>query len=131
MTTLTRQRDMYEAVRTEALSFTTASGAYPPNSHLQDSIHRPRNEISDVEMNEASRDPEELEELQVGASLILAEDDSMHDDEQRQSLPGENGSECNAYARDFEALVGFLASADSDGGRDDEIFERLAAKVKT
>ena len=122
---------MYEAVRTEALSFTTASGAYPPNSHLQDSIHRPRNEISDVEMNEASRDPEELEELQVGASLILAEDDSMHDDEQRQSLPEENGSECNAYARDFEALVGFLASADSDGGRDDEIFERLAAKVKT
>jgi hypothetical protein len=129
MSTLTRQREMYEAVRTEALSFTAASGPQPPDSHLQDSTYHPRNETSDVEMNEAGRDTEELEELQVGASL-LDEGNSIHDDEQRQSLPGENGSERDAYVRDFEALVGFLTSADSDGGRDDEIFERLAAKVK-
>jgi hypothetical protein len=127
MSTLTRQREMYEAVRTEALSFTAASGPQPPDSHLQDSTYHPRTETSDVEMNEAGRDTEELEELQVGASL-LDEGNSIHDDEQRQSLPGENGSERDAYVRDFEALVGFLTSADSDGGRDDEIFERLAAK---
>jgi hypothetical protein len=120
---------MYEAVRTEALSFTAASGPHPPGSHLQDSTYHLRNETSDVEMNEAGRDTEELEELQVGASL-LDEGDFIHDDEQRQSLPGEDGSERDTYARDFEALVGFLTSADSDGGRDDEIFERLAAKVK-
>lgn len=120
---------MYEAVRTEALSFTAASGTHPPDLHLQDNTYRPPNESSDVEMNETGRDTEELEELQVGASL-LAEGDSIHDDEQQQSLPGENSSERDAYMRDFEALVGFLTSADSDGGRDDEIFERLAAKVK-
>jgi len=120
---------MYEAVRTEALSFTTASGPHPHDAHLQGSTCHPRNETRDVEMNEAGRDTEELEELQVGASL-LAEGDSIHDDEHRQSLPGENGSEHGAYVQDFEALVGFLASGDSDGGRDDEIFERLAAKVK-
>ena len=119
---------MYEAVRTEALSFTTASEPHPPASDLQDSTYQPRNETSDVEMDEAGRDTEELEELQVGASL-LAEGDSIHDDEQRQSLPGENSCERDAYVRDFEALVGFLTSADSDGGRDDEIFQRLAAKV--
>jgi hypothetical protein len=127
MSTLTKQREMYEAVRAEALSYTAASGLHPPDSHLQDSTYHPQN--SDVEMNEAGRDTEELEELQVGASL-LAEGDFVHDDEQRQSLPGENGSERDAYVRDFEALVEFLTSADSDGGRDDEIFERLAAKVK-
>lgn len=130
MSTLTRQKEIYEAVRTEAFGFTAASGAYPHNSHPQDSTHHPRNETSDVEMNEAGRDTEELEELQVGASLILAEGDSMNDDEQRQSPPGGNYSERDAYARDFEALVGFLTSEDSDTGQDDEIFERLAAKVK-
>jgi DNA-binding SARP family transcriptional activator len=78
-------------------------------------------------MNEADRNTEELEELQVGASLILGGGDTVHDDEQRPSL----GNERAAYTRDFEALVEFLTSADSDGGRDDEIFERLAAKVKT
>lgn len=129
MSTLTRQKEMYEAVRAEALSFTAASGSQPPDSHLQDSTYHPRNENGDVEMNEVGRDTEELEELQVGASL-LAEGDSILDDEQRQSLPGENGSERDAYVRDFEALVGFLTSSDSDGGRDDEIFQRLAAKVK-
>lgn len=127
LSTLTRQREMYEAVRTEALSFSAASGPHPPDSHLQDSTYNLRNKISDVEMNEGDRDTEELEELQVGASL-LAEGD-LHDDEQRQSLPGENGSERDAYVQDFEALVGFLTSTESDGGRDDEIFERLAAKV--
>ena len=121
---------MYEAVRADALNTTAAPGPHPPDSHLQDSTHHPRNGTIDVEMNEAGRDTEELEELQVGASL-LAEGDSIHDDEQRRSLPGESGSECDAYVRDFEALVGFLTSPDSDGGRDDEIFERLAAKVKT
>lgn len=119
---------MYEAVRAEALSFTAASGPHPPDSRPQGgSTYQPRNETSDVEMNEAGRDTEELEELQVGASL-LAESDSIHDDGQRQSLPGDNSE---AYVRDFEALVGFLTSADSDGGRDDEIFERLEAKVKS
>ncbi|KAI0281573.1 hypothetical protein BGY98DRAFT_957988 [Russula aff. rugulosa BPL654] len=117
LSTLTRQREI----------FTTASEPHPPASDLQDSTYQPRNETSDVEMDEAGRDTEELEELQVGASL-LAEGDSIHDDEQRQSLPGENSSERDAYVRDFEALVGFLTSADSDGGRDDEIFQRLAAK---
>jgi hypothetical protein len=126
---LTRQREMYEAVRTKALSFTAASGPHPPDSNPQDSTYHPQNETSDVEMNEAGRDTEELEELQVGASL-LAEGDSIHNDEQQQSLPGEISSERDAYGRDFEALVGFLTSADSDGGRDDEIFERLATKVK-
>lgn len=128
MSTLTRQKEMYEAVRTDALNITAAAGPHPPDSHLQD--HHPRNETVDVEMNEDGRDTEELEELQVGASL-LAEGDSIHDDELRRSLPGESGRECDAYVRDFEALVGFLTSPDSDGGRDDEIFERLAAKVKT
>jgi len=129
MSTLTRQKEIYEAVRTEAFGFTAASGAYPHNSHPQDSTHHPRNETSDVEMNEAGRDTEELEELQVGASL-LAKGESIHDDEQRQSLPSENSSDHDAYVRDFEALVNFLTSADSDGGRDDEIFERLATKVR-
>jgi hypothetical protein len=61
---------------------------------------------------------------------LLAEGDSIHDDEQRQLLPGENGSERDAYVRDFEALVGVPDVCNRDGGRDDEIFERLAAKVK-
>jgi len=81
-----------------------------------------------VEMKEADRDTEELEELQVGASLILAEGDLMHDNEQQPPLARENRNERDAYARDFEALVEFLTSADSDGGQGDEIFERLAAK---
>jgi hypothetical protein len=110
MSTLTKQRVVYEAVRTEALSFTAASGPHPPDSHLQDSTCHPRNEVSDVEMNEAGRDTEDLEELHVGASL-LAEGDFIHDNEQRQSLPGENGSKRDAYVRDFEALDGFLTSA--------------------
>jgi hypothetical protein len=128
MSAIGRNKEMYEAVRTEAL--TAASGVRPPDSHLQGSTHHPRNETSDAEMNEADRNTEELEELQVGASLILDGGDPVHDDEQRPSLAGENGNERDAYAKDFEALVEFLTSADSDGGRDDEIFERLAAKVR-
>jgi hypothetical protein len=123
LSTITRNKEMYEAVRDEALSFAATSGAHPPESRQQDSTHHPRNETGDVEMKEAVRNAEELEELQVGASLILAEGDPVHDDEQR-----ENGDERDAYARDFEALVGFLTSTDTDGGRDDEIFERLATK---
>jgi hypothetical protein len=126
--TITRNRDIYEAVRTEALSSAAASRAHPTDSQPQDSTHHPRNETSDVEMKE--RDTEELEELQVGASLILADGDPMHDDQQPPPLARENGNERDAYARDFEALVEFLTSPETDGGRDDEIFERLAAKVK-
>jgi len=109
---------MYEAVRTEAL--TAASGVHPPGSHLQGNTHHPRNEAGDAEMNEIDRNTEELEELQVGASLILDGGDPMHDDEEQTSLTGGKGNERDAYARDFEALVEFLTSADSDGGRDDE-----------
>jgi hypothetical protein len=129
MATIRRHAEMYEAVRTEAL--TAASGVHPPGSHLQGNTHHPRNEAGDAEMNEIDRNTEELEELQVGASLILDGGDPMHDDEEQTSLTGGKGNERDAYARDFEALVEFLTSADSDGGRDDEIFERLAAKVKS
>jgi hypothetical protein len=130
MSTITRNKEMYEAVRDEALSFAATSAAHAPESRMQGSTHHPRNETGDVEMKEAGRDAEEPEECKVGASLTLAEGDPMHEDKQRPSLAQENGEERDAYARDFEALVGFLTSADTDGGRDDEIFERLAAKVK-
>lgn len=129
--TISRQRDTYEAVRTEALDFGPVTGALPPDSQQQRSPRHTKHEIRDAEMNEADRDTEELEELQVGASLILAEGDHMRADEQEPSLEGgnENSDERDAYARDFEALVGFLTSADADCGREDEIFDRLAAKV--
>ena len=130
MSAITRNREIYEAVRTDALSSAADSGAHPPDSHMQDSTHHPKDETSDVEMKEAGRDTEELEELQVGASLVLADGDPVHDNERRPPLARENGNERDAYARDFEALVEFLTSPETDGGRDDEIFERLAAKVK-
>ena len=131
MSTITRNKEIYEAVRTEALSSAAASGARPPDSEPQGSTHHPRNETSDVEMKGVDRDTEELEELQVGASLIpAAEGDPVHDNQRPPLLARENGNEHDAYSRDFEALVEFLTSAETDGGRDDEIFERLAAKVK-
>jgi hypothetical protein len=129
MSTITRNKEIYEAVRTEALSSAAASEPHPPDSNMQESAHHIKDETSDVEMKEAHRDTEELEELQVGASLILADGDTVHDNEQRL-LARENVNEHDAYARDFEVLVEFLTSPETDGGRDDEIFERLAAKVE-
>jgi len=118
--TISKHRDIYKAVRTEALGLGPVAGAHPPES---------QREIRDVEMNEA-RDTEELEELQVGASLILTEGERMHDAEQKSSPEGgnEDTDGRDAYARDFEALVGFLTSADADCGEEDEIFDRLTAK---
>jgi hypothetical protein len=114
--TISKHRDMYNAVRTEALGL----GPAPESQH----------EIRDAEMHEA-RDTEELEELQVGASLILTEGEPVHNDEQEPSLEGgkEDTDGRDTYARDFEALVGFLTSADADCGEEDEIFDRLTAKV--
>jgi len=128
--TISKQRDMYEAVRTEALGLGPAAEVHPPDLQQQRSPHHTQHEIRDAEMNEADRDTEELEELQVGASLILAEGDAVPNDEQELSLEGGNKDpdERDAYARDFEALVGFLTSADADCGREDEIFDRLTAK---
>jgi hypothetical protein len=124
--TISKQKDMYEAVRTDALGLGPVAEVQQQRSpyHTQD-------DIRDAEMNETGRDTEELEELQVGASLILAEGDVVPNDEQEPSLEGGNKDtdERDAYARDFEALVGFLTSADADCGREDEIFDRLAAKV--
>jgi hypothetical protein len=125
---LTRQKDMYAAVRMEALHSTPMSSAHSPNAQPRQDAHHPRDESSDVEMNET----ELLEELQVGVSLIPADEESMHDDEHQRSSPedaNKNENKPDAFAQDFEALVKFLASADADGGDEDEIFERLAAKV--
>jgi len=88
---------MYEAVRAEAL----------------------RSLNDDAGVNVADQDTEELEELEVGGSLIiLDEDQAMRD----------GGDERDAYTRDLEALVEFLISEDADGGQEDELFERLTAK---
>lgn len=122
---------MYEAVREEALHSTSTSEAHSPNAQQLQDAH-PLDEPSDVDMNEAYQEAEVLEELQVGASLIPAEEESMYDDEHQQSSledADKDGNKSDAYARDFEALVEFLSSADADGGGEDEIFERLAAKV--
>ena len=129
--TISRQKDMYEAVRTEALGFVPVSEVHPPDSQHRRGAHHPQNETGDTETDEVDRDTEELEELQVGASLILTEGEPMHNDEQGPSLGGgnEDTHEHDAYARDFEALVGFLTSEDADCGREDEIFDRLTAKV--
>jgi hypothetical protein len=129
---LNRQREMYEAVRAEALLSTPTSGAPPPNVQTHQGAHHARNDSSDAEMNETRREAELLEELQVGASLIPAEGESMQDDEHEQFSPAganEDGIELDAYTQDFEALVGFLVSADADAADEYEIFERLAAKV--
>ena len=124
---------MYEAVRTKALSLALVYGAHPLDPQQQRGNHQPQNEIADVDMDGA-RNTEELDELQVGASLILTEGEPVCDDEQERSLEGENEDthgRDDAYARDFDAIVEFLTSADADiGGQDGaEIFRRLTAKV--
>ena len=124
---------MYEAVRTEALDLALVSGAHPPDPQQQRGSHHPQDEISGADTDEA-RNTEELEELQVGASLVLTEGEPVRDDEQEPSFEGENEDtheRDDAYARDFEAIVEFLTSADADfGGQDEaEIFRRLTAKV--
>jgi len=128
--TMTRHKDMYESVRAAALGLTT-SGRNTPTSQQGQGAYHSLNESSDVEMFEAGRDAEELEELQVGASLVVGEDESTHDDELQPSLEGanEDESERDAYARDFEAIVEFFMSPDADTGQEHEIFERLTAKV--
>jgi len=124
--TMTRHKDMYESVRLAALGL-AASGTNTPNSQQGLGNYHSLNKSSDVEMIEAGRDAEKLEELQVGASLIVAEDGS---DDELQPLEGENEdrNERDAYARDFEAIVEFLISPDADIGQEHEIFERLTAK---
>jgi hypothetical protein len=124
MSTLSRHKDMYEAIKTEASHSVSAPEVDPPNSEQQQ-------DPSDAEMNEVDRDADELDELQVGASLIPAEAEPMHEDEQQSLVKEENKDETisNAYARDFEALVEFLTSADAEGGEEDEIFDRLREKV--
>lgn len=122
MNTLARHREMYEAIKTESLDSVSAPEVHVPNpQQLQDA--------SDAEMNEVDRAVDELDELQVGASLIPAE--PMHEDEQRSLIKEENKEETisDVHARDFEALVEFLTSSDAEGGEEDEIFERLRAKV--
>jgi hypothetical protein len=124
---------MYEAVRTEALGLALGSGPHPPDTQQQRGNHHPQNEIGGVDMDEA-RDTEELEELQVGASLILTEGEPVRNDEQEPSPQGGNEGtheHDDAYARDFEAIVEFLTSADADfEGQDGaEIFRRLTTKV--
>ena len=133
LSTISRQRDMYEAVRTEALGRALNPGAHPPDLQQQRGNHHPQNEISDVDMD-VGRNTEELEELQVGESLILTEGEPVRDDGRQPSLEGENEDtheSDDAYSRDFEAIVKFLTSADADfGGQDGaEIFRRLTAKV--
>jgi len=123
---------MYEAVRTEALGLALGSGPHPPDPQQQWGNHHPQNEIGGADMDE-TRNTEELEELQVGASLILTEGGPVRDDEQEPSPERENEDmheRGDAYARDFEAIVEFLTSADADfGGQDGaEIFRHLAAK---
>jgi hypothetical protein len=116
---ISRHREMYEAVRAEALRSFPPSDAHPPNSQPQQCTHHLWNENDDAGVNVADRDTEELEELEVGGSLILDEDEAMRD----------GGDERDAYTRDLEALVEFLISEDADGGQEDELFERLMAKV--
>jgi hypothetical protein len=122
MSTLSRHKDMYEAIRTEVSHLVSAPEVHPPNS---------QQDASDAEMNEVDREADELDELQVGASLIPAEAEPMHEDEQQSLVKEENKDETisDAHARDFEALVEFLASTDAEGGEDDEIFQRLREKV--
>ncbi len=123
MSTLSRHKEMYEAIRTETLHSVSVPEVHPPNSQ------QPQ-DAGDAEMNEVDR-VDELDELQVGASLIPAEAEPMHEDEQRSFVKEENKDEnlSDAFARDFEALVDFLTSADAEGGEEDEIFERLREKV--
>jgi len=115
---------MYEAVRMEALHSVSASEA-----HL--SYSQQHQDASDAEMNEVDREVDELDELQVGASLIPAEAEPVHEDGRQSLVKEENKDESisDAFSRDFEALVEFLTSADADGGEEDEIFERLREKV--
>jgi hypothetical protein len=122
MNTLTRHREMYDAIKTEALH--SAPEVHPPNPQRDQNA-------SDAEMNEADRAVDELDELQVGASLIPAEAEPMYEDEQQSLIKEENKEETisEIHARDFEALVEFLTSSDAEGGEEDEIFERLRAKV--
>jgi len=132
LSTMSRQKDMYEAVRSKALSLAQVYGARPLDLQQRRGNHQPQNEIDDVDMDEP-RNTEELEELQVGASLIPTEGEPVRDDEQKRSLEGENEDthgRDDAYARDFDAIVEFLTSADADiGGQDGaEIFRRLTAK---
>jgi len=111
---------MYEAIKTETLH--SISAPEPNPQQHQDA--------SDAEMDEIDREADELDELQVGASLIPAEAEPIHEDEQQSLVKEENKDETisDAYARDFEALVEFLTSADVERGEDDEIFERLREK---
>jgi hypothetical protein len=120
MNTLARHREMYEAIKTEVL-----------HSVSVPEVLQQHQDASDAEMNEADRAVDELDELQVGASLIPAEAEPMHEDEQQSLIKEENKEETisDVHARDFEALVEFLTSADAEGGEEDEIFERLRAKV--
>jgi hypothetical protein len=120
MNTLARHREMYEAIKTEVLHSVSAP-----------EVLQQHQDASDAEMNEADRAVDELDELQVGASLIPAEAEPMLEDEQQSLIKEENKEETisDVHARDFEALVEFLTSADAEGGEEDEIFERLRAKV--
>ena len=124
MNTIARHREMYEAIKTESLHSVSVPELHAPN--LQQ-----HQDASDAEMNEADRAVDELDELQVGASLIPAEAEPMHEDEQQSLIKEENKEETlsDVHARDFEALVEFLTSSDAEGGEEDEIFERLRAKV--
>ena len=123
MNALARHKDMYEAIKTEMLHSVSDPEANLPNPQQ-------RQGASDAEMNEVDRAVDELDELQVGASLIPAEAEPMHEDAQQSLIKKEeNKEEILSYARDFEALVEFLTSSDAEGGEEDEIFERLRAKV--
>ena len=124
MNTLSRHKEMYEAIRAEAFHFVSAPQVHPPNSQQHQ-------DPGDAEMNEVDREVDELDELQVGESLIPAEAEPTHEDEQHSLVKVENNDDTisDAYARDFEALVEFLTSSDAEGGEDDEIFERLREKV--
>jgi hypothetical protein len=108
----------------ETLHSVSGHGVNPPNAQQ----HR---DASDAEMNEVDRAVDELDEQQVGASLIPTETEPMHEDVQQSLIKEENKEETisDAYARDFEALVEFLTSADAEGGEEDEIFERLRERV--
>ena len=124
MNTIARHREMYEAIKTESLHSVSVPELHAPNLQQHQGA-------SDAEMNEADRAVDELDELQVGASLIPAEAEPMHEDEQQSLIKEENKEETlsDVHARDFEALVEFLTSSDAEGGEEDEIFERLRAKV--
>ncbi|KAH9044728.1 hypothetical protein EDB85DRAFT_483712 [Lactarius pseudohatsudake] len=120
--TLSRHKEMFEAIRAETLQSISTPEVHPPDPQ------QPR-DASDAEMNEVDQAVDELDELQVGASLIPAEAEPMQD-EQQPFVKEENKDESisDAHARDFEALVDFLTSADAEGGGEDEIFERLREK---